>query len=334
LSNYLLIEEDSMNATIRFGLFVFTAFCFATPGWAQDFPKKPVRIVAPFSPGGATDALARLVGTKLAERWGQNAMIDNRVGASGHIGADYVAKSVPDGYTLLVAGTPHAIGVSLFRKLTYDMAKDLTPINRFATYPSAIVVHPSLPVKSVTGLIALAKAHPGELNFGSAGSGSPNHLAMELFKSMAKVKMVHIPYKGGSGQMVGDLVAGQIQLASIGLPPAMPFVKVGRLRVLAVTGTKRSPLLPDEPTVSEAGLPGFDVTSWYGMFAPAGLPGDLLKKLNEDIAAALATPDLGKRLASLGADPAPLSPEDFGTFVRDEIAKWAKVVKESGAKVD
>jgi tripartite-type tricarboxylate transporter receptor subunit TctC len=148
------------------------------------------------------------------------------------------------------------------------------------------------------------------------------------------VKMVHIPYKGGSGQMVGDLVAGQIQLASIGLPPAMPFVKVGRLRVLAVTGTKRSPLLPDEPTVSEAGLPGFDVTSWYGMFAPAGLPGDLLKKLNEDIAAALATPDLGKRLASLGADPAPLSPEDFGTFVRDEIAKWAKVVKESGAKVD
>lgn len=323
-----------MNATIRFGLFFVTALFFSTAVWAQDFPRKPVRIVAPFSPGGATDALARLVGNKLTERWGQNAMIDNRVGASGHIGADYVAKSAPDGYTLLVAGTPHAIGVSLFQKLTYNMEKDLTPINRFATYPSAIVVHPSLPVKSVTGLIALAKARPGELNFGSAGSGSPNHLAMELFKSMAKVKMAHIPYKGGSGQMVGDLVAGQIQLASLGLPPAMTFVKAGRLRVLAVTGAKRSPLLPDEPTVSEAGLPGFDVTSWYGMFAPAGLPADILKKLNEDITVALASPDLGKRLDSLGADPAPLSPEEFGNFVRHEIAKWSNVVKESGAKVD
>jgi tripartite-type tricarboxylate transporter receptor subunit TctC len=214
------------------------------------------------------------------------------------------------------------------------MMRDLTPINRFATYPSAIAVHPSLPVKTVKELIALAKAHPGELNFGSAGSGSPNHLAMELFKSMGKVKMVHIPYKGGSGQMVSDLLAGHVQLASIGLPPAMPFVKTGRLRVLAVTGASRSPLLPDEPTVSEAGLPGFEVTSWYGMFAPAGLPTDILKKLNQDIAAVLAAPDLVKRLASLGADPAPLSPEDFRTFVHDEIAKWAKVVKESGARVD
>ncbi|HLA01927.1 MAG TPA: tripartite tricarboxylate transporter substrate binding protein [Aestuariivirga sp.] len=323
-----------MSAITRFGLFVFAALFIACAGWAQDFPKKSVRVVAPFSPGGATDVLARLVGQKLAERWGHVAMIDNRVGAGGHIGADYVAKSAPDGYTLLVAGTPHVIGASLYKKLTYDMMRDLTPINRFATYPSAIAVHPSLPVKTVKELIALAKAHPGELNFGSAGSGSPNHLAMELFKSMGKVKMVHIPYKGGSGQMVSDLLAGHVQLASIGLPPAMPFVKTGRLRVLAVTGARRSPLLPDEPTVSEAGLPGFEVTSWYGMFAPAGLPTDILKKLNQDIAAVLAAPDLVKRLASLGADPAPLSPEDFRTFVHDEIAKWAKVVKESGARVD
>ncbi len=323
-----------MSAITRFGLFVFVALFIASAGWAQDFPKKSVRVVAPFSPGGATDVLARLVSQKLAERWGQNMMVDNRVGAGGHIGADYVAKSAPDGYTLLVAGTPHAIGASLYQKLTYDMTRDLTPINRFATYPSAIVVHPSLPVKTVKELIALARVRPGELNFGSAGSGSPNHLAMELFKSMAKVKMVHIPYKGGSGQMVSDLLAGHVQLASIGLPPAMPFVKTGRLRVLAVTGASRSPLLPDEPTVSEAGLQGFDVSSWYGMFAPAGLPADLTKKLNEGIAAVLATPDLGKRLASLGADPAPLSPENFGIFVHEEIAKWAKVVKESGAKVD
>jgi tripartite-type tricarboxylate transporter receptor subunit TctC len=322
-----------VNTILRFSLLCLLPI-FAAYATAQDFPKKSVRVVAPFSPGGATDVLARLVGQKLGERWNHNAMIDNRVGAGGHIGADYVAKSTADGYTLLVAGTPHAIGASLYRKLTYDMVKDLTPINRFATYPSAIVVHPSLPVKDIKGLIALAKARPGELNFGSAGSGSPNHLAMELFKSMGKVKMVHIPYKGGSGQMVGDLLAGQVQLASIGLPPAMPFVKAGRLRVLAVTGAKRSPLLPDEPTVSEAGLPGFDVTSWYGMFAPSGLPADILKKLNEDIAAVLATSDVGKRLASLGADPAPLSPDEFGSFVRAEIEKWAQVVKESGAKVD
>ncbi len=323
-----------MSALKRFDLVFLAALFISNIGWAQDFPQRPVRVVAPFSPGGATDTLARLVGNKLAERWGQNALIDNRVGASGNIGADYVAKSAPDGYTLLVAGTPHVIGVSLFQKLPYDMVRDLTPINRFATYPSAIVVHPSLPVKSVTGLIALAKARPGELNFGSAGNGSPNHLAMELFKSMAKVKMVHIPYKGGSGQMVGDLLAGHIQLASLGLPPAMPFVKAGKLRVLAVTGASRSSLLPDEPTASEAGLPGFDVTSWYGMFAPSGLPAGILQKVNEDIAAVLATPDLVKRLALLGADPAPLSTDNFRIFVRDEITKWAKVVKESGAKAD
>lgn len=323
-----------MSAITRFGIFIFSALFIASTGWAQDFPKKSVRIVAPFAPGGATDVLARLIGQKLAERWGHIATIDNRVGAGGHIGADYVSKSAPDGYTLLVAGSPHAIGASLYQKLTYDMARDLIPINRFATYPSAIVIHPSLPVKNVKELIALAKARPGELNFGSAGSGSPNHLAMELFKTMSGVKMVHIPYKGGSGQMVGDLLSGQVQLASLGLPPAMPFVKAGRLRVLAVTGIKRSPLLPDEPTVSESGLQGFDVTSWYGMFAPAGLPADLTKKLNEDIAAVLSTPDMGRRFASLGADPAPLSSDDFGNFVREEIAKWAKVVKESGATVD
>ncbi len=323
-----------MSAITRFGVLVFVAWSVVGVGWAQEFPRKLVRMVVPFAPGGATDVLSRLMSQKLAERWGQIAMIDNRVGAGGHIGADYVVKAAPDGYTLLVAGSPHAIGASLYRKLTYDMAKDLTPINRFATYPSAIVIHPSVPVKNIKQLIALAKARPGELNFGSAGSGSPNHLAMELFKTMAGVKMVHIPYKGGSGQMVGDLLAGHVQLASLGLPPAMPFVKAGRLRVLAVTGSKRSPLLPDEPTVSEAGLQGFDVTSWYGLFAPAGLPVELVKKLHEDVSALLFSPDMGKRFAALGADPAPLSPDDFRGFVREEITKWARVVQESGATVD
>ena len=322
---------------MRFAMVSIAAAAFAASAAAQDsstFPRKTVRVIAPFAPGGATDLLARLVSQKLSERWGQSVLVDNRTGAGGHIGAELAARSPPDGYTLLVAGAPHAIGMSLYKKLNYDLARDLAPISNLATYPSAIVVHPSLPVKTVKDLIALAKAHPNALNFGSAGSGSPNHLAIELFKTMAGVSMVHVPYKGGSGQMVGDLLAGQVQLASIGLPPAMPHLKSGKLRVIAVTGAKRSPLLPDVPTVSEGGLRGFDVTSWYGMFGPAGLPRELISKVNADIAAALASPDVKDRLASSGADPAPGSPEELGKLVREEVAKWAKVVAESGARVD
>ena len=322
-----------MDLFIRWSvLIVLTAY--APVSSAQDFPRKAVRLIAPFAPGGATDLLARLVGQKLSERWGQSVLIDNRTGAGGHIGAEIAARSPPDGYTLLVAGAPHAIGVSLYRKLGYDLAKDLAPISNLATYPSAIVVHPSLPVKSVKDLIALARVRPGQLNFGSAGSGSPNHLALELFKTMAKVSMVHVPYKGGSGQMIGDLIAGQVQLASMGLPPAMPHIKSGKLRVVAITGAKRSPLLPDAPTVSEAGLPGFDVTSWYGMFGPAALPRELVTKVNADIVAMLAAPDMKERLAASGADPAPTTPEEFARLVREEIAKWSKVVADSGAKID
>jgi tripartite-type tricarboxylate transporter receptor subunit TctC len=300
----------------------------------QGFPRKAVRVVAPFAPGGATDLLARLVSQKLSERWSQSVLVDNRTGAGGHIGAEFAARSAPDGYTLLVAGAPHAIGMSLYKKLNYHLAKDLAPISNLATYPSAIAVHPSLPVKSIRDLVALAKARPGQLNFGSAGSGSPNHLALELFKTMAKVDMVHVPYKGGSGQMVGDLLAGQVQLASIGLPPAMPHIKSGRLRVIAVTGVKRSPLLPEAPTVAESGLPGFDVTSWYGMFGPAAMPREVIARVNSDIAAVLAAPDTRERLASSGAEPAHTSPEDLAKLVREEIAKWATVVADSGARVD
>lgn len=322
-----------MRAFASLFVFVALAACAVVTA-AQEYPRKTVRVVAPFAPGGATDLLARLVSQKLSERWGQTVLVDNRTGAGGHIGAEVAARSTPDGYTLLVAGAPHAIGMSLYKKLNYDLAKDLAPISNLATYPSAIVVHPSLPVKSVKELMTLARARPGQLNFGSAGSGSPNHLAIELFKTMAKVSMVHVPYKGGSGQMVGDLIAGQVQLASIGLPPAMPYVKTGRLRVIAVTGAKRSPLLPDAPTVAEGGLPGFDVTSWYGMFGPAALPKDIVAKANADIAAVLVSPDMKERLASSGADPAPTTPEDLGKLVRAEVAKWAKVVADSGAKVD
>ena len=323
---------------MRFLLKVFVAAVLTgvvLPVFAQGYPNRPVRIVAPFAPGGSTDVLTRIVGQKLNGRWRQTVIVDNRVGASGNIGAEHVAKSsAADGHTLLMAGSPHAIGVSLFKNLRYDLEKDLAPIGAVAMFPNLLVAHPALPVKTVKDLIALAKARPGELNFGSPNIGSPNHLAMELFKTMAKVNMVHIPYKGGSGQMVGDLVAGHVQLASMGFPPAIPQVKTGKLRAIAVTGAKRSPLLPEVPTVSEAGLPGFDVSSWYGVFAPMGLPRDLVTKLNGDIVAILGEADLKERLASLGAEPMPMSPEDFGHFVREEVAKWAKVVKESGAKAD
>lgn len=322
-----------MNAATRFCIFS-AALLIASTVWAQDYPTRPVRMVAPFAPGGATDVLARLVSQKLSERWGQTVIVDNRPGAGGNIGAELAARSAPDGYTLVVAGAPHAINMTLYSKLSYDLVRDLVGVNRIASYPSAIVVHPSLPAKTIKELIALARKRPGELNFGSAGPGSPNRLAIELFMIMTKIKMVHIPYKGGSGQMVGDLLAGQVQLASIGLPPSMAYINAGKMRAIAVTGMSRSPLLPNVPTVNEAGLPGFDVTSWYGMFAPAALPKNLVAKINGDIAAILDTPDMKQRLEKLGADPGPMSPEDFGKFVRAEVEKWAKVVKESGATVD
>ena len=313
--------------------FLFIALFVAAAACAQDYPAKPVRMVAPSPPGGAIDLLSRIVSQKLTETWGQNVIVDNRAGATGNIGAELVARSAPDGYTLLLAGTPHAINMSLFRNLRYDLAKDLAPITAVAAFPSLIAVHPSVPARSVSELVALAKARPGELNFGSAGSGSPNHLSLEIFKRMANVNMVHIPYKG-SGPLLTDLLAGQVQLASLGLPPSLQHVKSGRLRVIAVTGLARSPLLPAVPTVNESGLAGFDVSSWYGVFAPAGLSRSLVTKLNSDIVSFLAAADLKERLASLGAEPLPLSPEDFGRHVRVEIEKWAKAVAESGVKVD
>jgi tripartite-type tricarboxylate transporter receptor subunit TctC len=301
---------------------------------AQEYPTRTVRMIAPFAPGGATDALARIVSQKLTERWHQQVIVDNRPGAGGNIGAELAARAAPDGYALVVAGAPHAINMTLYRKLSYDLQKDLVAINRIATYPSAIVVHPSLPVKTVKDLIALAKKRPGELNFGSAGPGSPNRLAIELFMLMSDTRMVHVPYKGGSGQMVSELLAGQVQLASIGLPPSMGYIKAGRLRPIAVTGVKRAPLLPDVPTVAESGLPGFDVTSWYGIFGPAAIPKNIVTKINADLASMLRTADMREKLDKLGADPAPLSPQAFAKYVSQEVALWAKVVKASGATVD
>jgi tripartite-type tricarboxylate transporter receptor subunit TctC len=321
------------DAEVRRVAFLLIASFTAGAGLAQDYPDKPIRIVVPFAPGGATDVLARLVGQKLGERWGQPVLVENRAGAGGNIGADQIAKSAPDGYSLLLGGVPHAISASLYSKLPYDLARDLTAVAEIASFPSAIVLHPSLPAHSVKELIALARARPGQLSFGSAGVGSPNHLALELFDTMAGVRMTHVPYKG-SGQLIGDLLAGQVQLASMGTPVALPHVQSGKLRAIAVTGAARSSLLPEVPTVSEAGLPGFEVTSWYGVFGPAGLPAHVVAKLNAEIGRAVTGPDVKERLAALGAEPSVKTPDEFARHVRAEITRWAKVVKESGAKAE
>ena len=305
---------------------------FVLPSIAQDYPNKPVRVVDPFSPGGSTDVLGRIVGQKLTERLGQPFLVENRAGGGGHIGAEIVAKSPPNGYLLLIAGVPHAIGMTLYKKLPYDMAKDLAPITQMATFPSLIVVHPSLPVKNVRELIALAKARPGELNFG-ANPGSPNHLSIELLNTMAKVKMIFVGYKGAA-PAVTDTVAGQIQIVSAGFPSVLGYVQAGRLRPIAVTSSARSPVLPNVPTVSESGVPGYDVTSWYGIFGPLGMPAPIVTKLHSEIATVLKAPDVGERLAQLGAQPAPTTPDEFGRIVRDEIKRWAEVVRVSGATIN
>ncbi len=313
-------------------MFALLSAMLAPPVAAQTYPGKTIRMVVPFSPGGATDILARMTSQKLHDRFGQPVVVENRAGGGGNIGADVVAKAAPDGYTLLTAGIPQAIGMSLFKNLPYHLAKDLAPVTMLATFPSVIAVHPSLPVKTVKDLLALAKQRPGELNFG-ANTGSPNHLSIELLNVLGKVKMVHIPYKGG-GPVVTDLVAGHIQLASMGLPPAMSMVKAGRLRPIAVTSLARSPVLPNVPTVDESGVPGYEVTSWYGVFTPAGTPNAIIQRLHAEITTALKAPDYVQRLATLGAEASGKGPEEFGRYVREEIAKWEKVVTASGARAN
>ena len=308
---------------------------FALLSHAQaPFPSKPIRIVVPFPAGGTTDILARAVAQKLTETLGQSVVVDNRPGAGGNIGAELVAKSPPDGYTLLMGtvGT-HAINASLYAKMPYDHVKDFAPVILVAGVPNVLVVNPSVPANNVQELIAYIKANPGKVNFASSGSGTSIHLAGELFKTMAGVSMTHVPYKG-SAPAVTDLLGGQVQLMFDNLPSALPQIKAGKLRALAVTSAQRASALPDVPTVAEAGLPGFDATSWFGLLAPAGTPKDVVAKLNAEVAKWLASPEAREKLASQGAIAAGQSPEDFTRHIAAETAKWQKVVKESGAKVD
>jgi tripartite-type tricarboxylate transporter receptor subunit TctC len=304
----------------------------AMPAQAQTYPAKAVRLIIPFSPGGATDLLGRLVAQSLSDRLGQPVVPENRTGGGGNIGAEFTTKAPADGYTIMVAGIPHAINMSLYKKINYNLATDLTPITNLATFPSMIAVHPSLPAKTMKELIALGRAQPGALNYG-ASPGSPNHLVMELISVMTGVKMVHISYKG-SGPGIIDLIGGHLHVSSIGFPGAMPHVKSGRLRPIAVTSAKRSTLLPDLPTIAESAIPGFDVNSWYGIFAPPRLPDELVSRLNTEIRALMNNDDMKAKLAAAGAEVDTNSAQDFAKLVRAEIDRWAKVVKASGATVN
>ncbi len=301
---------------------------------AQAYPTKPVTIVVPFAAGGTTDILARVIGQALNKELGQSVVVDNRAGAGGNIGAQLAAKAVPDGHTLFMGtvGT-HAINQSLYRKLPFDPVKDFAPLTRVAMVPNLLVAHPGKPYKNVKELVAYARANPGKVNFGSSGSGSSIHLSGELFNALAKVDMVHVPYKG-SAPAVTDLVGGQIDIMFDNMPSAIQHVRSGRLRALAVTTAKRSPELPDVPTIAEAGVPGYEATSWFGMFAPAGTPAPVVAKLNGALVKVLADPEVKKKLAEQGAEPYGEKPEQFAEFIRKESAKWSKVVKESGASAD
>jgi tripartite-type tricarboxylate transporter receptor subunit TctC len=297
----------------------------AAPTWAQHWPSKPVRLVVPFAAGGSTDIVARTLGQKLSEAWGQSVVVDNRPGGSTVIGTDIVAKSAPDGYTLLVTPAPFTIVPSLMSRLPYDPHKDFEPVILINTTPLVVVVNPGVPAKSVKELIALAKAQPGKLNFGSSGSGGSNHLAGELFNAMAGVKIVHIPYKGNAPAL-SDLVGGHVDIVFNGITSAIALIRSGKLRPLAVTSLKRSQALPDVVTLDEAGLKGFQAVACNGLTAPAGTPTGIVNRINADTAKALHAPDLVQRFASEGSDPVGSTVQEYATFLREEIAKWKKVI--------
>lgn len=309
---------------------VVTAAAIA-PAAAQTYPAKPVRLIVPFAPGGSTDVLGRIVAQRLTRGLGQNVIVENRAGGGTNIGAELVARSAPDGYTLLMCSTTQAINVSLYPKLAYDVVRDFAAISPVATSPSVLVVHPSVPAKTVKELIALAKAQPGKLNYASSGNGSTAHLAGELFKMSSGINLVHVPYKGAGPAQI-DLVGGHVHSMFGFTAGVLPHLRAGKLRALAVTSDKRLADLPQLPTMQEAGVKGYEVSVWYGILAPAGTPSDIVTLLNAETGKAVK--EIAPKFAELGAYPLHSTPAEFSRFIQAEIAKWAPVVKRSGAKVD
>lgn len=298
-----------------------------------DYPARSIRYIVPQGAGGSSDTLARVVTQKLSDSLGQQVLVDNRPGATGNIGGEIAARAAPDGYTLLQVATSHATNPALSVKMPFDPVRDFAPITLLSQAPNLWIVHPSLPAKSMRELIALAKTRPGEINYSSSGTGSSQHLAGELLKSLAHIDIVHIPYKGSPPALI-DLMGGRVMLMCSTLAPAMPHVKSGKVRALAVTGLKRSQAAPDIPTVAESGLPGYEATAWQGVLAPAGTPREIVTKLNGELVRILQQPDVRRQLADQGYDPAGNTPEQFAEYIRTEIAKWTKVIKAAGLKAE
>lgn len=313
---------------------VLVALVFAAPVWAQPYPTKPIRMVVPSAPGSGPDLIARVVAQKLTESLGKPVVADPRPGAGGSLGAEIVAKSPPDGYTLIMGSAgSHSVNSALYPKLPYDAVKDFAPISLVSTAPNILIVHPSLPVKSVKDLVALARAKPGDLTFGSGGNGSTAHLSGELFRVLAKVNMVHVPFKGAPAAVIG-VMTGEISLAILNLPPALPHVRSGKLKALGVSTATRSSAVPDIPTIAEAGLPGYDAGTWYGLLAPAGTPGEIIARLNAELVKGLRSAEMKKRIAAEGGDVIGGTPDEFTAVIKRDIEKWTRVVAASGAKAN
>jgi len=314
-------------------LLFLIAFVVFSNASAQTYPAKPVRMVVPWAPGGTTDILGRVIAQKMSEKWGQPVVVENRGGAAGNIGTEVAARSPADGYTLLIGTmSSHAMNQFLYEKMSFDPVTDLAPISLVANVATVLVVHPSLPVKNVNELVALARAKPGQLNFASGGIASFNQLCAELLKMSAKIDIVHVPYKGG-GPAVTDLVGGKVDLLFTGAPVTMPHIKAGRLKVLAVTDSQRSAALPDTPTMGES-LPGYEFNNWYGMMAPAGTPRPIINLLNAEVHRILALPDVRERFSGLGADPTPSTPEKFAAVMKADAEKWGGIIKQVGVRAE
>lgn len=305
----------------------------ASPALAQQYPAKPIRIIVAYTPAGTTDILARLVGQKMTDAWGQPVIVDNRPGANGNIGTEIAARATPDGYSILMAtAATHSINNTLYPKLTWDAVRDFAPISLVALVPNILVVNNALPVKSVKELIAYAKANPDKLTHGSPGNGSTAHLSMELFKSLTGTKMIHVPYKGSAG-ILADVMAGQISLTMDNIPVYLPYAKAGKIRALAVGSKTRTAAAPDLPTAEEAGVPGLVAVSWFGLVAPAQTPKPVVAKLATETARILKMPDVNKRISDLGAEPVGGTPQEYAAFIQSEIKKWRKVIQDAGVKL-
>ncbi|HEX4798421.1 MAG TPA: tripartite tricarboxylate transporter substrate binding protein [Burkholderiales bacterium] len=312
-----------------FVLAAWSASAQAPDAW----PSKPIRFILPFPPGGGTDILGRLIAERLTASLGQPVVTENRGGAGGNVGAEAAAKSAPDGYTIVLVAPTLAISPSLYSKLNYDPVKDFAPVSLVATVPNVMITHPSVPAGTLAEFIRYAKTRPGEMNFGSGGAGTSNHLAGELFNIVAGVKLVHVPYKGVNLAM-NDVLSGQIHLVVIGVPAAAPHIKAGKLRALALVAPQRTAALPEVPTVSEAGLPNFEVTTWYGVLAPAGTQKSTIARLNAELVKIMHAPEMRDRLAAMATDPVTSTPEEFADYIKREIAKWGEVVRQAGLKAD